>query len=136
MTPVLDIELPMPPSVNKLYYVRNGRKALSSEGRALKEQMRAAIVLSSASSAAASDLENVPLQLELTFFFEELENRGWSQKKTQTRYKKVDVSNRVKLVEDAVCEALGIDDSVFMSIHLSKQEGASRGVRVRVIRCE
>jgi Holliday junction resolvase RusA-like endonuclease len=130
MTEVLRVELPMPPSVNKLYYVRNGRKALSSEGRALKEQMRAAIVLLCAASAATSQIENVPLQLSLEFYFPEIENRGWSQNKTQTRYKKVDVSNRVKLVEDAIVEALGIDDSAFMRIHLSKHGGPTRVVAI------
>ena len=135
MSDVLDVSLPMPPSVNKLYYVRNGRKALSAEGRALKEQMRAAISLVSATNVAAADINNVPLTLHLEFYFPEIENRGWSQKKTATRYKKVDVSNRVKLVEDAICEALGIDDSAFMYIHLSKHEGTSR-VRARVTRCE
>ena len=135
MSEVLNIELPMPPSVNKLYYVRNGRKALSSEGRALKEQMKTAVSLLCVSNPAVGDLTNTPLTLHLVFYFPEIENRGWSQKKTTTRYKRVDVSNRVKLVEDAICEALGIDDSAFMSIHLSKQEGASC-VRARVTRCE
>lgn len=135
MSDVLNVELPMPPSVNKLYYVRNGRKALSAEGRALKEQMRTIVSLASATNAAAADIDNTPLTLHLAFFFPEIENRGWSQKKATARYKRVDVSNRVKLVEDAVCEALGIDDSAFMFVHLSKQEGASR-VHVRVTRCE
>jgi Holliday junction resolvase RusA-like endonuclease len=130
---LLDVSLPMPPSVNKLYYVRNGRKALSSEGRALKEQMRATITLACASAPAIP--ENTPLALHLTFFFPVLENAGWSQKKSKARYKKVDVSNRVKLVEDAISEALGIDDSVFFTVHLSKQQGESH-VQARITHCE
>lgn len=49
-------------------------------------------------------------------------NKGWPDK-TQSRYKTVDASNRVKLLEDCIATALGIDDAQFFLQLSAKREG-------------
>ena len=55
--------------------------------------------------------------LHLKFFFETLVNETFNNpevspsRRAKTRYKKIDLSNRVKLLEDCVMDALEIDDS-------------------------
>jgi hypothetical protein len=64
-------------------------------------------------------------RLKIVFWFpeEELLNKGWPKKQAKTLYKKVDAGNRRKLLEDCLAEALGIDDSLFFSVHLEKRIG-------------
>jgi hypothetical protein len=54
---------------------------------------------------------------ELSFVFifpsEELLTAGWLKGTAKSPYKKVDTTNRRKLLEDAFSEAIGIDDSLF-----------------------
>lgn len=103
----------LPPSSNKIYepvYVRGKPrgKRLSSAGRRFK--IRAMKTLQEDGRAALINLpEDVPYELTLAIFLERVENKGWSVGKTD-RYKKVDITNRVKLVEDTVSEAVGVDD--------------------------
>ena len=57
---------------------------------------------------------------KLEVFFEKVETRGWfqffkkgkkaGQRKAERRFYKADTDNRRKLITDAVCEAIGIDD--------------------------
>ncbi len=55
--------------------------------------------------------------LHLRFFFKSLENARWNDptcppsKRPKSRYKRIDLSNRIKLLEDCVRDALDIDDS-------------------------
>jgi Holliday junction resolvase RusA-like endonuclease len=49
---------------------------------------------------------------------EELVNKGWPN--TTTYYKKIDIGNRRKLLEDCLSEALTIDDSVFFALNMTK----------------
>jgi Holliday junction resolvase RusA-like endonuclease len=55
--------------------------------------------------------------LHLRFYFESLENETWNNpnvrqsKRAKDRYKKIDLTNRIKLLEDCVRDAIDIDDS-------------------------
>lgn len=42
-------------------------------------------------------------------------------KGAKNRYKKWDVSNRVKVLEDAICESIGIDDSQIVHLEIEKK---------------
>jgi Holliday junction resolvase RusA-like endonuclease len=52
--------------------------------------------------------KNVPYELKLIFFFEKVLNKT---SKFGNRYKKMDLTNRIKLIEDTLSEAIGLDDS-------------------------
>jgi len=48
-----------------------------------------------------------------------IENSGWP-KDAESRYKKLDASNRCKLLEDALAPSLGIDDRQFLTVTVHK----------------
>ena len=123
---LVSIELPMPPTINKAYITtRSGRRILSTEGKAYKQQVKVKVgLLADLKSIGIAD---TPVRLEIDLYLPVL-NKGWSMGKTKSRYKRVDVSNRVKLIEDAFFESIGVDDSqVFVLIvrkHNSDEQGA------------
>ena len=119
------VELPMPPSVNKLYFVKSGRKHMSSEGKEIKARMKGIVLKEAVGALWLKEAQNSALEMELSLYFPAVENKGWP-KKAKSRYKRVDITNRVKLLEDALSEALGIDDSVFFKTTITKQKGEER----------
>lgn len=68
--------------------------------------------------AAISDMDpSGVFALHLRFFLQELTNKNWGNmnlvpsKRPKSRYKRIDLSNRIKLLEDCIRDALAIDDS-------------------------
>jgi Holliday junction resolvase RusA-like endonuclease len=71
----------------------------------------------------------------MRFHFETLVNSGWAKKQAKTLYKKTDVGNRRKLIEDCLSRALGvIDDSLFFDLRLVKAMSPTPGVTITVQR--
>jgi|688.fasta_scaffold08687_4 Holliday junction resolvase RusA-like endonuclease len=107
--------LPFPPSVNSLYVTdfRTKRRFKSKEGRQFQTDMHL---------WALDHIDQIKLftkgpcyKLRLTFFI--------AKDKLLTkddRLKKLDVSNRVKPIEDALCNLLEIDDKDFLEIIIQK----------------
>jgi len=86
---------------------------------------------------ATVSLENVRLAISYDFYFNNVETKSWLKKKSATRFRKIDISNRVKVLEDGVSESLGIDDSQFMNILLTKNEtDKDEYVNIRIYNCE
>lgn len=114
--------VPMPISVNKAYVTIRGRRALSKEGKIYKSAVTTGVAKQLSLCSDFTDLINdqTALKLEITLYLERTENKGYPNK-TKTRYKRVDVSNRVKLLEDALFDALGVDDSIVFSLIVTKQ---------------
>lgn len=114
----------LPPSSNKIYepvWVRGKPrgKRLSEAGRRFK--IKAMKALQEGGRVALINLkEDIPYELRLAVFLEKIENKGWSDGKTSSRYAKIDVTNRIKLIEDTVAEAVGVDDRHNFRIHLEK----------------
>lgn len=113
--------IPMPPSVNKAYTVIRGRKVLSTEGRRYKRQVRMAFI----ADIPARAIYN----LHLLFYFEKVFNSPDAQEPVR----EIDVSNRVKLAEDAISEALGVDDRYFFRLEIEKREGTPERVEVVIV---
>jgi Holliday junction resolvase RusA-like endonuclease len=126
---MIDVLLPMPPSVNKAYVSLRNRRILSTEGKLYKQAVRDKIGEQYALTPLPN-LENTPLELSIELTFTDVENAGWSKGKAKNRYKRIDVSNRVKLLEDALFETLDVDDSLVFSLHVTKRAGADASVRV------
>ena len=117
--------LPLPPSVNQVYATtRGGKRVMTQKGKTFKQQVRSRVGAECASRTDLVDLAALPLSLKIEIFLDTVVNKGWSTGKAKTRYKRVDTTNRQKLLEDAVSEALGIDDSQFFVVVASKKSGA------------
>lgn len=104
------ITLPVPPSINHQYATVNGRRLLSSAGRAYKTQVGQLLwlaVIQSPSKITLRDrLRSEPLVISIRFFFASSLRR--------------DLDGGLKITQDAVCEGLGINDNRIVETHLYK----------------
>lgn len=131
---VVTLRDPVPPSVNKMYASgRGGQRFLTKEGAAFKGAMTRAVVTQIAVQPWAQAVDavylhkatvHIAISLHMTVF-----NASWkpgSKTKSgamQSPYKKQDVLNYGKVVEDAVADGTGIDDSAHFDVHLIKVPG-------------
>lgn len=104
------ITMPIPPSVNHQYATVNGRRLLSSAGRAYKlhvgQQVWIVLVESGCRTALLECLHSNPLALSIRFFFTSALRR--------------DVDGGLKIAQDALCEGLGLNDNRIVETHLYK----------------
>lgn len=130
---MIDVDLPYPPSVNKAYATtRSGRRLLTAEGKLYKQSVRD--IIGQKYSAITPELARLgkhPLSFSVKLYTR-VENKGWSEGKTKNRYKRVDVSNRVKLLEDALFEALGIDDCLVFKLNVEKIDSDDEHVHINL----
>jgi len=137
---------PRPVSINRLYSSNGSRRFLTKEGRKFKAALRAAVaekvMLSSVPWPSVVDYvykQGCWCRLDIHLYIESLYNRSWKMggsmttprkrddgttPKSQQRspYQRVDGSNYVKLIEDAVKDGTGIDDSCFLYGSVYKRE--------------
>jgi len=115
----------LPPSVNKMYvYTARGPRPSNAMR---KFRAKAAMELLSQISFGMAPLDpDKPHKLSIEFFLPVLENKGWP-KKAKTRFRRRDVSNLIKVVEDLISHALGIDDSCFIEVFATKKDGQKHG---------
>lgn len=104
------LTLPVPPSVNHQYATVNGRRLISSAGRAYKAQVGQLVWLKLAQSthraALLARLQSEWLTLSIRFYFTSALRR--------------DVDGGLKIAQDALCEGLGINDNRIVETHLYK----------------
>jgi len=138
MNLLMTIELPgVPPSQNHAYANHpHGGRRLTEVARTFKAE-----VVNHVARVHVLELNrikpNVPYELCVTFFFlkDDLFNKGYP-KKTKNRYKRVDTLNRGKLLEDALADAFGLDDSHNFVLRLEKRPCTSRRTEIEVYRKE
>ncbi len=108
----------LPPSSNHIYVTgRGGIRFLSSEAKTFKLRTVSYIQANCLAQISRLDREAI-YRVWYAFFFppDELINKTFGSGKkgsAQTRYKKMDVENRLKLIADALATAIGIDDCQF-----------------------
>lgn len=123
----VSLTLPLPPSVNHQYATVNGRRVLSARGRTFKQVVAQQILVSLAGVSGREPwlrrLQSDFLGLTVRFFFPSLLRR--------------DVDGGLKITQDALCEALGINDNRILHIHLIKALDPSRPrMEVSLVRSE
>ena len=105
-----DFSLPIPPSINSQYATVNGRRVLSSTGRKYKSTIAqillSALVQSPNRSTFLHAVQSHYLSLTIHFYFRTLLKR--------------DLDGGLKIAQDAVCEAMDINDNRIVEIHLYK----------------
>ncbi len=122
---MIKLTLPtLPPSSNHAYFnLPRGGRSLSETGRAYKIGVTTTLQREYRKEMMFFQ-KNAPYLLLARFFFQAITNKGYPEK-TATRYKKVDGSNRLKLLEDALKDAAGIDDSQFLQTFWEKKVASS-----------
>lgn len=116
------LKLPLPPSLNHAYVNTACGRMKSDKARKYDTAVRVLLGDKLALKPLPA-LLNVPLHLKIEVELAQLENKGWSCGTAKSRYKKLDVSNRIKLLEDVLCKMLYIDDSQFLSVTAVKRQG-------------
>ncbi len=113
--------LPLPPGINNQYATVNGRRVLSAEARRFKvgvgEQISRMRFSGELSEGVLAALRGCYLSLFIDFYF-------------ATPMKR-DLDGGLKITQDAICEALDINDNRVVDIHLVKRIDP-RNPRVRV----
>ncbi len=108
----------LPPSSNHIYVnKRGGGRFLTKEASAFKTKTISHIQSNHLADISRLDREAV-YRVWYVFYFprEDIINTtfgGGKKGSAKTRYKKLDVENRLKLVSDALATAIGIDDCQF-----------------------
>lgn len=117
LTPLeLFVVLPLPPSINHQYATVNGRRVLASKGRqykiAVANHLQAIIRQSPHRPDFFEGLETHALSLSLRFHFKSSLRR--------------DLDGGLKIAQDAICQAIGLNDNRISEIHLHKDLDANR----------
>ena len=112
---LLRLLLPIPPSINHHYATVNGRRVLSAAGRRFKALVGQEVLCALSKRAGGRGLlagqSNAPLALDLRFYFVSELRR--------------DIDGGLKITQDAVCEALGINDNRIVEVTLRKARDAA-----------
>ena len=107
MPELLQITLPLPPSVNNQYATVNGRRVLSPESRRWKQSAQKLLARIEPTAAFLETARAGYLALFIDFYFETPMRR--------------DLDGGLKIAQDVICQALGVDDRRVVDIHLVKR---------------
>jgi crossover junction endodeoxyribonuclease RusA len=104
-------ELPLPPSINQQYATVGSRRVLSKASRRFKREVGKAIrrlrVEGVISDALVIALRQGFVGLFIDFYFETPHRR--------------DLDGGLKITQDAICDALGVNDNRVVDVHLVKR---------------
>lgn len=126
-SPSLHLVYPsLPPSANHIY-IRG--TVLKREAREYKAAFKQWVIQNHMHNVA-----NLPVgpemvySLHLAFFFDSLVNESYNDKtkppsrRAKTRYKRLDLDNRVKFLQDCVRDAIDVDDSHIFAASQEKHQ--------------
>ena len=77
---VLKVSLPMPPTSNNIYANAHGKRVMKTEARAWKRRAVSFMVRDAGLGLQDGLDPNVKYWLDLHFFFEQVENKGWHER--------------------------------------------------------
>jgi len=105
----LILVLPLPPSINHQYATVQGRRVLSRSGREFKSLVAEQVEnwLDKCPHVDITLFQRHYLVLTITFYFMSALRR--------------DLDGGLKIAQDALCEALGVNDNLVIEIHLRKR---------------
>lgn len=108
--PLLRLTLPLPPSINEQYATVDGHRVSSQVARHFKQQVKTLLRSLERQGVVTAELRDQLRQgylaLFLDFYF-------------STPLKR-DLDGGLKITQDALCEALGLNDNRVVDIHLTK----------------
>ncbi len=107
----LHLTLPIPPSINHQYATVKGRRILSSESRSYKQLVGQHVLLALAKNPDRERLRSFMKSHDLVLSM-------WFYLRTALRR---DLDSGLKITQDAICEALEVNDNRVVEIHLHKK---------------
>jgi hypothetical protein len=130
---MIGLELPwVPPTSNHAYTNGGfGGRVLAKEGRAFLAKTKAHLAQHYPKELRLFQ-PNKPYAVLLLFYFKDVETKGYAKGKAGARYKVFDGGNRTKLLEDALKDAGGVDDSQTMISMWQKVYAGTGPERTRI----
>lgn len=122
MSPLHVVYSELPPTSNRIYFRGT---SLTRIAREYAERFSQHMVRNHLHQINEMDPTQI-YEVSLDFYFESVVNSTFRNpsvkpsKRAKDRYKRFDISNRIKLLEDCVRDALGIDDSHTFEGHQRK----------------
>jgi Holliday junction resolvase RusA-like endonuclease len=124
----------IPVSVNAMYTIFRGRMVLKKQGQAFKSALTRIVASTCAALPWAQAIDAVYnekawVRITVIFYAPDWLNKSWKPGATtekqgrQSPYKKKDAPNYLKVIEDAVAEGTGIDDSAHFETSIKKRSG-------------
>jgi len=107
MNQPLIFTLPLPPSINAQYATVNGRRVLSKEARLYKQTVAEWMMIAGGLPHFPSDVTEMYIVLFIACYF--------------TSPLRRDLDGGLKILIDAVCGALGINDNRVVDLHVVKR---------------
>ncbi len=139
----LIVTLPLPPSTNHLYWTdKKGRRHKTTEAVTWIRNARHTILEETDLVADTGWPRHHRYEMTVYVYFEEVDNAGWylrwagdskpgakqphraGDRRAKDRWKKIDLGERRKLLEDTVTKMLGLDDSSIFSSTFVKMRDA------------
>jgi len=129
-------------SVNRLYRHQGARKFLTKEGKAFKDGLinaTAQLLMPLSWNAIVDEVycNAAWVNFEL-WVYADMVNTAWRVGGGVTKggnrrspMQKIDVSNYLKLIEDSIAEATGIDDSMNMDVTIHKRQSVEPRIVVK-----
>lgn len=114
--------LGLPPSVNHAWYtLPHGGRTLKKAGKKYVTETQT-MLAQKYPQELLTFRKNEPHLVFFRVHLEAVENASWGALKNgaENRYKKVDVTNRIKILEDVVSKITGIDDSCTLTFITQK----------------
>lgn len=113
----------IPPSANNAYFnLPKGGRALTKEGKKFKNETQTYLAQRYPEELRKFE-KNKPYLVYMRFYFSDVQNATWGKPKgAESRYKRVDASNRAKLLEDVIKDVSGVDDSNTQVLILEKRQ--------------
>lgn len=124
----------LPPSVNDAWFM------LPGGGRTLKTSGKKYVAETKTMLGRVYPKElmtfhkNEPYLVFWRVHLKTVENETWGapKKGAKTRYKKIDVTNRIKILEDVIADVTGIDDSCTLTFGIQKVKADEKGERIEI----
>lgn len=123
---MIHLKIPgLPPSTNHAYTtIVKGRapiRMLTKVGRAYKTET-SALLISGYPTALAKIKPEYSYSAAYIFTTSRLTTKDWPRT-AKNRFRKLDATNRVKLLEDVISEVTSVDDSNNMAVLVAKRHG-------------
>jgi hypothetical protein len=148
----LELTTELPPSTNNLYQRRRGGQlALTDTAQRLRIRVKQAVVDRLGKVMAFPTDPELIYRFDMIAYFESLENPGWferygkdtygrsgelkhhkGERKAKTRYKRIDVDNRIKFLQDCVSKAIGIPDDAQIFVGYQEKREDPHNPRVEI----
>lgn len=119
------VHLPFfPLSVNEAYFTKGNIRTLKSAGKKFQNEVKNYLGKHHPDFLAYLGKKDAEFEILFVLFFEpgSLYCKTWSKESKVARHKRIDASNRLKLLEDAIVEAAGYDDTQHFYAAIAKAE--------------